>query len=218
MTTVQEVPNFRPIQVQPMPTYSTPSAFDRRDPRVVSIPQYPPGPSTSLAGRGVYPPGSVLPVGPRMVPSRVTSPRRLDHMIENIQGHITALTERINNLEGDARQPVNRLPPMDVRKWDPSNMGLWSIVTRPLVRIISSLSTLVEFLLGPAYAHGPAHPGLTHPSPIFVVIRRLILDATFILSVFALLRYIIRRNGMRNREINAAFRNLFRALIGRNSR
>jgi hypothetical protein len=235
MPVAPEVPNYRQSQVQPMPLYSAPSAFDRDDTRMTSIPLYmsPPAPLAQFSMEsGIYPSGSLPPIGPPVNSLHFASSPALDRVIENIQGHIASLSERIDKLENDSRrnlslQPLTsnndpsrvRILPIDPRRWDASKIGLWSIIFRPLSRVMSrvmsTMSSVVEFLLGPTYAHGPAHPGLTFPSPVLVIIRRLTLDATFIFMGFAITRYIYRRNGIRRRAIEVAFRNLFLAMIGR---
>jgi len=214
MPTVPEIPVYRQPQVQPMPMYSTPSSFDR-EARIPSIPFYTSPPAAIAhysSGAGIYPSGTLPPIEP---------PNTTSSRLASLEGRLTVLMERVERLEDDLRRSRSlarsSFSSINTNRWNPTEMGLWSIVATPLVRGWNMISMLIEFLLGPTYAHGPAHPGLTHPSPILVIVRRLSLDASFILTVFTLTKYIIRRNGIRRHEIRAAFKSLFMALLGRGS-
>lgn len=96
-------------------------------------------------------------------------------------------------------------------------MGLWSLVVAPLTRIVDSLRALAIFI-----AYVPAEEPRLYgdqrrrpaTSPVLLVVRRLILDATFVLSVLGLMRWGWRKTGLRRREVYAALGVLWRALVG----
>jgi hypothetical protein len=96
----------------------------------------------------------------------------------------------------------------------------------PLARIIDSLRTLAFFLAYvPAedeheHARDPRHRlyargrRLHTSSPVLLVVRRLFLDASFVLAVLGLTRWMWRKTGLRRREVYVALGVLWRALVG----
>jgi len=106
-------------------------------------------------------------------------------------------------------------------------MGLWSLVTGPLARIVHSLRALALFL---AYvpvedehehaARDPRHrlysrgKRLPVSSPVLLVVRRLFLDVSFVLTVLGLARWMWRKTGLRRREVYVALGVLWRAVLG----
>jgi hypothetical protein len=123
----------------------------------------------------------------------------LERAMENMQASIAALHERIEALERfaaagqgrgsasssslhDSRRWSGHISPSarpHVYKWDPSNMGFWSFLLQPLARLQHNLQYFVAFLTNPdARATGP----------VLMVVRRLLLDATFVLFVAWALR------------------------------
>lgn len=213
--------NYKPPQMQPMPSFSTPSAFDRDNFRNASAPSYipAPGPSTLVpSNAGIYPPGTLPPL-----PLYNSPYDSYAEAVENIHSRLRTLMgriERLENPQSSARNPPNRwadsthnIHSIDPSQWNTNNVGLWSLVFKPLSRVLVTISWLLEFLLGPTYAHGPAHPGLIHPSPVLVIARRLMLDSSFLLVCYVTFRYLARRSGIRRDSIRAAILNLFRELL-----
>ena len=146
----------------------------------------------------------------------------LEHAIERVQGHLAALTERLELLESNARHrssaslatggstpnwvSVGRYSPdgnPDRPGWDLNDLGMWSLVLNPMARAVSTLQELAAFFIRSE-----------NRSPAFMVIRRLIFDVSFLFCVLTVIRAIWRKSGVRRREIQAAFRVLWRALLG----
>ncbi|KAF9247130.1 ACBP-domain-containing protein [Melanogaster broomeanus] len=163
--------------------------------------------------------GSVRP------PSRSLS-TSLEHAVENAQAHLAALTERIDSLESSlASQPHPQrstssrpssgrgspadpsLVPQDL-DWDMDDMGLWSLVLKPLLRGLSSLQRLLLFFLRSEQ----------NRSPVLIVVRRLFLDISFVFAVLGFLRVVWRTSRVRRREVGAALVVLWGAVTGRKGR
>jgi len=171
--------------------------------RAPSVHQFPPPPRQ-------YSSGNVLSVQQRA--------------LENLQAHVAALTERLETLEaltGHPRRSTQSLasrlggsgrgsPDDGHDEYDAWNlnfnfedMGMWSLVLRPLSRITSHLRQLLNFL---------AHE---NRSPTLIVVRRLFLDISFVLIMLGLAKLIWKKTGVRRREVNAALVVLWRAVVGR---
>ena len=195
----------------------------------------------SLAPKAMPPRGSILP-SVSFLPGHTDQRTPVERAVERVQAHIAALTERVEMLEsmtGRRQLPTlsssSLLPlgtsrsflgvPGSGRVWDPSQMGLWSFVIAPLARIVDSLRVLTLFI---AYVpqedehhpiNDPRHRlsrgrGFSISTPVLLVVRRLLLDASFILAVFGLAGWIWRKTGLRRREVYVALGVLWRALVG----
>lgn len=157
------------------------------------------------------------------LPHRPPSRLALERAIENIQTQFAALSERIELMESHSfgTQPFASSPgpsrssptfagcgspngTRDIIPWGLDEMGLWAIVFRALARVLRTLRQFAIFL---AKTEGR--------SPTFVVLRRLCLDISFILCMLSLIKTVWRRTGVRRREVNAAIRALWWAIVGR---
>jgi hypothetical protein len=148
----------------------------------------------------------------------------LELAIERVQGHLAALTERLESLENNAlhyqrssvslatggsspsRAGVGRHSPADSTdrsEWDLDDLGMWSFVLNPLARCIASFRALATFFIR-----------TENKSPTFIVVRRLFLDVSFLLCVATVVRAIWRKSGVRRQEVRAALRVLWRAVLG----
>jgi hypothetical protein len=159
-------------------------------------------------------------------PSRAVSVS-LERAMENMQAHLAALTERIDTLESSlathphpqaqrttsplSRTPSGRGSPADSRsiphvsEWDVDDMGLWTLVLKPLLQNLSSLQRLLVFFLRSGQDR----------SPLLIVIRRLCLDLSFVMVVLGLLRTVWIKTGTRRREVGAALTVLWGAVTGK---
>jgi hypothetical protein len=233
----REVSSVPPTQ--PHPGFETPSAFAE-----TSSPSMPSSifPTTSsyvepfsgsshaggLPATHMYDPRlrHSHPVSPQHYgPAVLASQPTLEYAIERVQGHLAALTERLELLESNTRRyhrssaslatggstpnwvNVGRYSPdgsPDRRPWDLDDLGMWSLVLNPMVRGIATIRELAAFVLRSE-----------NRSPTFMVIRRLFFDISFLLCVITVIRAVWRRSGIRRREIRAALRVLWRAILGR---
>ncbi|KAI0068954.1 ACBP-domain-containing protein [Artomyces pyxidatus] len=225
---------------QPLPGFETPSAF--AGPSSASLPSssyqattpYSGQFARQLASPPTYPPqhGYQPALGTRQhalpggLPPRPPSRVALERAIESVQAHLAALSERFEVLEsrsipawtgyaspgpaksGPSPTFAGRGSPSgrgrDILDWNFDQMGLWSIVLKVLSRVLGSMRQLATFL-----AHNENH------SPTLIILRRLFLDVSFILCVLALMKLVWRKTGIRRREVSAAFRALWWALVGR---
>lgn len=150
-------------------------------------------------------------------PSRPASLPMLERAVESVQAHLAAITERLETLEGvlhhsSSSLTTSGLPSQrgsafgsgqDVVRWDVDDMGMWSLVLGPMARTFRLFRQLMTFL---ANSEGR--------SPTFVVVRRLFLDISFVLCFLVLFKAGWRRSGVRRREVIAALRGLWRAIVG----
>ncbi|KAH7916675.1 acyl CoA binding protein-domain-containing protein [Hygrophoropsis aurantiaca] len=215
--------------MQPMPGFETPSAF--ADPLPSSIPSssvypstasYPPGFTSQSPAHFAHPSARShtmpLPTQQFGVPLRPPTRLTLEQAVENVQAHLAALTERIDTLESSlqphksnvslpTRGSSGRGSPANIRaetfEWDIEDMGMWSYILKPVVRIMAAFKQLAIF-----FAQNE------HRSPVLIVVRRLCLDISFTLAVLAVLRVAWRRSNTRRREINAALMLLWDAFTG----
>jgi len=97
----------------------------------------------------------------------------------------------------------------DAEYFDWEHMGLWSVVLAPLARLTKFLSRLLVFLLARREREGVARL-----SPGFVVLRRLLLDASFVLGVLFIGRKLWKRSGVRRQEVIKALRGVWTAIMG----
>jgi hypothetical protein len=136
-----------------------------------------------------------------------------------MQAHLAALSERLESLElisgrlSRSRISVSprvagspRGSPTYGRyapEWDLDDLGMWSLVANPIARGIEALREATTF-----FARDE------NRSPTAMVVRRLVLDTSFLLCVIAVIRLLWRKSGVRRREVNAALIALWRAIIG----
>jgi hypothetical protein len=103
--------------------------------------------------------------------------------------------------------------------WDPARMGLWSVVLVPATHLVNQIRYILILLLSPpsseplasgqrARRRGGAFDART-------IVRRLILDASFVFALSALLRSAWSASGIRRREVIRALRLLWVAILGR---
>lgn len=163
--------------------------------------------------------GRPYPLQPNVVPRPV-----LERAVENVQTHLAALTERIESLENMAHRSTSSLASQGGSRsprWMSANrgasplgrvyehftyddMGMWSLVLNPLSVVAWRFRRLMEFLM---YNE--------NRSPTLVVVRRLMLDISFLLCVLAVMRFGWRRSGVRRREVLGALKGLWYALAGK---
>ncbi|TFK92954.1 ACBP-domain-containing protein [Polyporus arcularius HHB13444] len=161
-----------------------------------------------------------LQTGGAGAPPRPASIPMLERAVESVQVHLAAITERLETLEGllhhsassltasGLRSPqVGRHSPFgggqDVVRWDIEDMGMWSLVLQPLARVFRLFRQLMALLANSEKR-----------SPTFVIIRRLFLDISFVLCFLAVFKLGWRRSGVRRKEVSAALRTLWRAIVG----
>ena len=157
------------------------------------------------------------------LPHRPPSRLALERAIESIQTQLAAVSERIGIMESHpfVTQPFvsspgpSRSPPAfagsgslngarDIIPWDLDEMGLWAIAFNALARVLRMLRQFAIFL---ANSEGR--------SPTFLVLWRLFLDLSFILCTLAFIKTVWKRTGVRRREVNAAIRALWWAIVGK---
>jgi acyl-CoA-binding protein len=176
--------------------------------------------AASLASHSTYRrPPSVRPhaLSAAGLPHRPPSRIALERAIEIVQTQLAALSERIELIElhssgtrqsaspaGPSRSSRSPSGSRDIIPWDFDEVGLWAIVFKGMARLLASLRQLAVFLSD--------NEGR---SPTFVVVRRLFLDLSFILCTLALVKTVWRRTGVRRREVNAAIRALWWAVVGK---
>ena len=146
----------------------------------------------------------------------------LERAVENIQIQFAALSERLETLETRSNIPsINLHEPggssfwlsgpghsplkgrAAVPQWDMDDLGMWSLVFNPLSRGIQRMKELAVF-----FARNE------HRSPSMIIVRRLCLDVSFLLTVIIILRSLWIRSGARRREVKAALVILWRAIVG----
>jgi len=155
----------------------------------------------------------------------------LEQAVENVQAHLAALTERLENIEASVNissvtgpSSVPGMPgvpggpsPNAGRyaqaqqpqqqpspRWDIDDMGMWSLVLNPLSTALHKFRVLAKFFL----------TRNENRSPSAMIVRRLCLDISFLLFVVGFARLVWRRSGVRRREVKAALIALLRAIFG----
>ncbi|KAH9850043.1 ACBP-domain-containing protein [Lenzites betulinus] len=161
--------------------------------------------------------------GPTNVPPRPSSLPLIERAVESVQVNLAAISERLDTLESFIHHSTASLSPSGPRspgllaagrgsplggqraapRWDVDDMGMWSLVLRPLARALRLFRELAAFL-----ATGEGR------SPAFVVVRRLFLDISFVLCFLALAKAGWRRSGVRRKEVSAALHGLWWAISG----
>ncbi|KAJ3998645.1 ACBP-domain-containing protein [Lentinula boryana] len=235
-------PNHTIPAIQPLPGFETPSAFAEPSPTSIPSSLYPAGSSyvgfseSSRGGmtspaQGLFPThpqyhhqAQSLPLGQYGV-VRPASTLAMERAIESVQSQVAAVTERLEMLESVSPLPsrshfgtsprgtptwgIGRgsLPEESHTEWDLDDLGMWSLVLNPVSRAIEHLKQLSRF-----FARNE------NRSPSMIVLRRLCLDMSFLFCVVGLIRFLWKRSGVRRREVNAALRVLWRAILGRDER
>ncbi|KAG8985524.1 hypothetical protein FRB94_004886 [Tulasnella sp. JGI-2019a] len=224
---------------QPLPRYATPSAFAPQHPGPLPHPSQSAStisyPTTSVSypqasyARGGYTPTSGA------GPSNSTPPQRspLERAIESMQTSLAALHERIDGLEasmlggglGESTPPMgsmrragsfsphrggSRPESPSPLPFDPNQTGAWSIFLRPVYLVLLRFRRLLHFMAYP--------PNPQNTTARLIIIRRLMLDATFLVFVMALIRRIWRATGMRRTEVLKALVGVWHAITGTQAR
>jgi len=109
----------------------------------------------------------------------------------------------------DGVMRVARWWDFDEEYFDWEHMGLWSVVLAPLARLTKFLSRLLGFLLARREREGVARL-----SPGLVVLRRLLLDASFVVCILIIGRKLWKRSGIRRQEVIKALRGVWSAISG----
>lgn len=228
--------------IQPLPGFETPSAFAEPSSHSFSSSLYPTtstyaepfraSPHADLSSPHIYQSryrGQSQPLPTRQYGAgRPISQPTLERAVENVQGHLAALAERLEVLETNSGQPqrsnislvtggsssmwggAGTGSPADRRdfpEWDLNDLGMWSLVLNPISRGITFLRELASFF-----------SRNENKSPTWIIVRRLCLDVSFLLCVLAVVRAIWRMSGVRRREVRAALVVLWRAVLGRKDR
>lgn len=233
---------------QPLPRYATPSAFapvplpPPGPPGPPTIASYPTSMSysappmqqpimTGMTGSSVphtYTRSATLAHGLQMTRTP------LEKAVEAMQASLAALHERMDSMEaalyghspqtGSVQTPGGRRGivsplrgPMGYfnaatggTPFDPHQTGAWSIILVPMARILGRVKQLMYFLLYP--------PEPSKSTARLIVIRRLFLDASFVVSVLAAIRAIWRVTGIRRREVALALIGVWYAITGKQPR
>ncbi|KAF8511167.1 acyl CoA binding protein-domain-containing protein [Gautieria morchelliformis] len=201
-------------------------------------------PRSQLHAHNIIPQRSSTYPTEAFLPGQIDLRAPVERAVERVQAHIAALTERVEMLEAiTGRRQIPTLSSSTLlplgssrsflggplgpgRIWDPSQMGLWSFVISPLARIVESLQVLTLFIAyvpvedehhhirDPRYRFSARGRRLSISTPVLLVVRRLLLDASFILTVFGMAGWVWRKTGLRRREVYAALGVLWRALLG----
>ncbi|OCH95950.1 ACBP-domain-containing protein [Obba rivulosa] len=201
-----------PSGAYPASTTSYPEPLSQPSPSQLRAPGYRrySSPRPSLPGQYARAPLAPFPSG---------NPN-LERAVETVQGHLAALTERLEVLEQIAHKSTISLSVLsptrgltqaalagqddeDRAKWDPDDMGMWALVLNPLSRTVGMFSQLVKFVTQNE-----------RRSPTLVVIRRLFLDISFMLCFLAATKLIWKRSGVRRKEVSAALKGLGYAIVG----
>ncbi|KAJ3906052.1 acyl CoA binding protein-domain-containing protein, partial [Lentinula edodes] len=235
-------PNHSIPAIQPLPGFDTPSAFAEPSPTSIPSSLYPVGSSyvgfseSSREGmtsppQGLFPAhpqyrhqAQSLPLGQYGV-VRPASTLAMERAVESVQSQLAAVTERLEILESVSPLPSRSYlgasprgtptwgvgrgsPPHESHtEWDLDDLGMWTSVLNPISRAIERLKQLSRF-----FARNE------NRSPSMIVLRRLCLDVSFLFCIFGLIRFLWKRSGVRRREVNAALRVLWRAILGRDER
>ena len=226
---------------QPMPRYETPSAYAETSAALSSTSgvavSYPP--SASQYSRTEATTSPRLPLQPPYrsasqqqpeyagrpyaLSNPVTARLALERAIENVQTHLAALTERMDSFETRAHRSSSSLvSPSGMRspRWLGSSrglsplgysrepytfeeMGMWSLVLNPLSTVVARIQRFMDFLL-----HNDTR------SPALVVVRRLVLDVSFLLCLLATVRLAWRRSNSRRQTLLDILKNIWFIVVG----
>jgi hypothetical protein len=225
--------------VQPLPLVAAPSAFSGSPPpsarggsraRAPSPPLGALAPHDSVSAYGGLGRTYSAPA-PTLAPAHSTA--ALASALQAAQAHIAALVERLDVVEhalgalsAGGRPGLYRagssgsgllsppwLTPTRERRadddapgpWTPAELGLWAAPARVLAAVMRLLAYAAQFVVRP-----PARAG-----PLAMVLRRLALDASFLLVIAWAVRRAWRRGGARQRDVRIALGALARAVLGK---
>ncbi|KIK65583.1 hypothetical protein GYMLUDRAFT_240099 [Collybiopsis luxurians FD-317 M1] len=223
--------------IQPLPGFETPSAFAEPSPTSIPSSLYPVNSSyvgfSESSHEGMTPPpqgffpthppyrhqAQSLPLGQYGV-VRPASRMTMERAIESVQSQLAAVNERLESLEsvsilssrpqlgtsprGTPTWGRGSSPHLPHEEWDLDDLGMWSLVLNPFSRFMERLSRFFS--------------RNENRSPSMVVLRRLCLDLSFLVCLLGFIRFMWKRSGVRRREVNAALRLLWRAILGRDNR
>lgn len=146
----------------------------------------------------------------------------VERAVEAVQGHLAALTERLETLEEIAHKSTVSLSVLSPSRlltqaalagnadggeeragWDPDDMGMWALVLNPLSHVFGMFKQLMNFVTRNE-----------RRSPALVVIRRLFLDISFMLCFLAATKLVWKRSGVRRKEVSTALKGLGYAIVG----
>ncbi|KAF5393887.1 hypothetical protein D9757_000286 [Collybiopsis confluens] len=222
--------------IQPLPGFETPSAFAEPSPTSIPSSLYPVnssyvGFSESSHEGMTSPPQGLFPIHPPYRPQsqslplgqygviRPASRLTMERAIESVQSQLAAVSERLETLESvstlSSRPQLGTSPRgtptwgrgsphLQHEEWDLDDLGMWSTVLNPISRLSEHLARF--------FARNE------NRSPSMIVLRRLCLDVSFLLFILGCLRFVWKKSGVRRREVNAALRILWRAILGRDNR
>ncbi|KAG8796779.1 hypothetical protein FRC12_000029 [Ceratobasidium sp. 428] len=202
---------------QPQPRYAAPSAFAPLAQQASAL-AFSPQPVHPLHPAYHHPhmPGSevMAPYPTHGMPyhDAIRSPQGsmgLERAIVDIQASLAALRERMETMEhggsfhsySSRQSPPRRhspLHPMLPFNLDPRSFGAWSVVLTPLARSVISARRMLE---------------VVRRNPTLTIVRRLMLDISFLLALLALIRACWRRFGGRRKEVFSALGGLWIALV-----
>lgn len=177
---------------------------------------------------------------PGVPPSISQSGLQIEQAVESMQASLAALRERLEGLEthafgsnaslvpriiGGSSSPAGGVPgsggglPANTSElhWDPHQMGLWSIVLVPATHVVNQIKYVLILILSNSSPHRGRGGGGRRESGIDAraIVRRLILDTSFVVAVFMATRAAWRASGLRRREVLKALQLVWVALIGR---
>ncbi|QRV87606.1 acyl-CoA-binding protein [Ceratobasidium sp. AG-Ba] len=204
---------------QPQPRYAAPSAFAPLSQQASALafspqPVHPLHPAYHHPHMSVAGPETMPPYQPHGMPYQdlVRSPQGsmgLERAIVDIQASLAALRERMEMMEqggsfhsySSRQSPPRRhspLHPMLPFNLDPRSFGAWSVVLTPFARSVISVRRMLE---------------VVRRNPTLTIVRRLMLDLSFLLALVALIRACWRRFGGRRKEVFSALGGLWIALV-----
>lgn len=161
-----------------------------------------------MRGSPAMPPG-MHHYGP--LPMRGDAYLALEDAVQKVQASVAALHERLDGLESGGRSRIlNRSHASftgeadggadDARwRWDAQRYGAWALVLDPLTRVVRSARIMLAE---------------EHASPVLLIVRRLMLDASFVVFVLWVLRQVWRRSGARKRQLASLIRGVFSLIMG----
>ncbi|KAF8709497.1 Acyl CoA binding protein, partial [Rhizoctonia solani] len=210
---------------QPQPRYAAPSAFaplsqqgsalafSPQQPTLSLHPAYHPHvpPSEAMASYRGHPHPTYQDAPRSRSPPRGTS-MGLERAIIDIQASLSALRERMETIEQGGsftssyssrhrQSPPRRhspLHPMLPFNIDPRSFGAWSVILTPLARSVVSTRQMLQ---------------VVRRNPTMIIIRRLMLDISFLLALLAVIRACWRRFGGRRHEVISALGGIWVALV-----
>ncbi|KAG8683856.1 hypothetical protein FRC11_012976, partial [Ceratobasidium sp. 423] len=210
---------------QPQPRYAAPSAFAPLAQQHAALAFSPQQPTHPLhpAYHPHMPPDVMAPYQghphpayqdpPRSrSPPRGTTSMGLERAIVDIQASLAALRERMESIEQggsfvssysshNRQSPPRRhspLHPMLPFNLDPRSFGAWSVILTPIARSVVSARRMLQVI---------------RRNPTMIIIRRLMLDISFLLALLAVIRACWRRFGGRRREVISALSGIWIALV-----